>query len=131
MTAILVDHNIEGQAALLWSTLYTEGWLDLVPMRLIRFADIGLAYTTTDRALWHMVQNQGMLLLTANRNMDGPDSLEQTIREVVHATSLPVITISSVDRMVEMTYRARCAVRLTEIVLYLEHYLGIGRLFIP
>jgi len=29
MIMVLADHNIEGQATLLWSTLATSGWLDL------------------------------------------------------------------------------------------------------
>jgi hypothetical protein len=49
---ILVDHNIEGQAALLWSTLYADGWLDLVPMELIRFGDVNLEHNSTDREVW-------------------------------------------------------------------------------
>jgi hypothetical protein len=128
---LLADHNIEGQSALLWATLTTEGWIDMIPMRLARFEDVGLARDSTDRDVWHFVQVQGMLLLTANRNMDGEDSLEQTIRNENRAQSLPVITISKIDQMVESSYRVRCAIRLAEIVLYLPDYLGTGRLFIP
>lgn len=128
---MLVDQNIEGQAALLWSTLHTEGWLDLVSMHLSRFSDIGLARNSTDRVIWRAAQSHQMLLLAANRNMQGEDSLEQTIRENNQVTSLPVITISDVDRMAEATYRERCATRLAEIVIYLNDYLGAGRLFIP
>jgi hypothetical protein len=29
----LADHNLEGQAVLLWGTLATEGWLTLLPLR--------------------------------------------------------------------------------------------------
>ena len=128
---ILVDHNIEGQAALLWSMLHTLGWLDLVPMRMVRFSDVNLARSSNDRDIWHFVQAQQMILLTANRNMDGPDSLEQTIRDANQWTSLPVITISDADQLLDITYRERCATRLTEIVLYVNDYLGVGRLFIP
>ncbi len=78
-----------------------------------------------------MAQAHYLLLLTANRNMQGGDSLEQTIREENQETSLPVITISNVERMVEATYRAQCTARLAEIVIYLDNYLGSGRLFIP
>jgi hypothetical protein len=47
------------------------------------------------------------------------------------AAALPIITISNVERLVEAGYRERCADRLTEIVVYLNDYLGTGRLFIP
>jgi hypothetical protein len=77
------------------------------------------------------VQTRGLLLLTVNRNMREPDSLEQTIREENTATSLPVITIGSPDRLDEKSYREACAVRLVEIVLDLEDYRGTGRIYIP
>lgn len=131
MISLLADHNIEGQAALLWSTLHTEGWLDIIPMRLVRFVDANIAHDSPDRLIWHVSQDQQMLLLTANRNMQDADSLEQTIREDNQVTSLPVITVSDVDRMVEASYREQCAARLAEIVIYLDNYLGAGRLFIP
>jgi hypothetical protein len=54
--------------------------------------------------------------------MQGEDSLEQTIREENTPVSLPVVTISDGRRMVEKTYRERCAVRLLEIVLDLDNY---------
>jgi hypothetical protein len=129
--AVLVDHNIEGQAALLVSTLVTEGWLEPGLFELITFADLGLSYASRDRAVWQFVQERGMLLLTGNRNMDGEDSLEQTIRDENQATSLPVITIADVDRIIEKTYREQCATRLAEIVFDLDDYLGAGRLYIP
>ncbi len=100
-------------------------------MRLMRFEDVALAHDSTDREVWRLVQARGMLLLTANRNMDGEDSLEQTIRAENTSTALPVITISTIGRMVEAPYRIRCATRLAEIVIYLSNYLGTGRLFIP
>lgn len=131
MIAVLADHNIEGQAALLWSALATEGWLDLVSLRLVYFTQVNLALDSSDRDVWHFAQAQRMLLLTGNRNMDGDDSLAQAIQEANQPTSLPVITISRAERMVETIYRLQCATRLAEIVLYLDDYLGTGRLYIP
>ena len=72
-----------------------------------------------------------MLLLTANRRMQGAHTLEHTIREENTPTSFPVLTIGNADRMLEKTYRERCAIRLVEIGLDLENYLGTGRVFIP
>src|SRR5258706_14767369 len=126
MITILVDHNIEGQAALLWSTFATEGWLDLTGFQLITFADVGLSFRSSDRVVWEFVQAQRMLLLTGNRNMEGDNSLEQTIRDQNNATALPIITIGNIDRLVEYSYRERCATRLAYIGLYLEDYIGTG-----
>jgi hypothetical protein len=72
-----------------------------------------------------------MYVLTDNRNMEGDDSLEQTIRDENTAASLPVMTIGRVERLSERSYREACAARLLEIVLYPEDHVGAGRLFIP
>ena len=131
MITILVDHNVEGQAMLLLGALATAGWLELGPLRLITFTQAGLAYHSGDREVWRFAQDKGWLLLTANRRMQGEDSLEQTIREESTPASLPVMTISDGRRMVEKMYRERCAVRLLEIVLDLDNYRGVGRVFLP
>ena len=131
MITVLADHNIEGQATLLWSTLATSGWLDLDLLHLMTFADAGVPLASSDRAVWRFVQAHGMLLLTGNRNMDDADSLEQTIREENHPAALPVVTIGNLDRMVERSYREACVDRLIEIGLYLDNYRGVGRIYIP
>ena len=63
--------------------------------------------------------------------MEGVDSLEQTIRDEGHVTALPVITIGRAERMSEHIYREQCATRLLEIIIDLEDYRGVGRIFIP
>jgi len=131
MITILADRDVEGQVFLLWGTLSATGWLELLPMRLVRFADVGLPYDSTDREVWRFAQASQMLLLTNNRNMEGVGSLEQTIRAEGHVTALPVITIGRSERMSEGTYREQCATRLLEIIVDLEDYRGVGRIFIP
>jgi len=131
MITVLVDHNMEGQAILLWGVLAAKGWLDLVPLRLMTFGEVGLPFDSDDRTVWRFVQAQRMLLLTDNRSMKGPDSLEQTIREEHTSTTLAVITIGSLNRIDEPAYRERCATRLVEIALDLDAYAGVPRLFIP
>lgn len=128
---VLVDHNLKGQALVLWGTLAAEGWLDLFPLRLVTFEEVGLPINSNDRAVWRFAQAKGMILLTGNRSRKGPDSLEQTIREENTVSSLPVITVASVARLDERSYREQFASRLVEIVLDLNNYLGTGRLFIP
>jgi predicted nuclease of predicted toxin-antitoxin system len=131
MSAILVDHDIEGQAMLLWAQISSEGWPDLFPLRFVRFIDVDLPYSSTDREVWRFAQQNDMVLLTGNRNMKDEDSLEKTIRDENRLTSLPVLTVGNVDRMVQKEYRDRCQSRLLEIVLYLDNYIGAGRIFIP
>lgn len=128
---ILVDHDIEGLAVVLWGTLVVEGWLELVPLELLRFTDVGLPLNSSDRSVWRFAQANGMILLTNNRNMTGEDSLEQTLREENTETSLPILTIGNVDRLDEKEYREQCVSRLVDIVLDLDNYLGTARMFIP
>lgn len=97
MTTILVDHNIEGQAGLIWDTLSKEGWLKLFSIQLITLEQVGLPYESNDREIWRFAQKNKMVLLTANRRMKGEDNLEQVIREENTEKSLPVITISNAN----------------------------------
>lgn len=131
MITVLADPNLEGQAQLLWGTLMAEGWLELCPIKLATFTQVGLPEDTNDRQVWRFAQTQGMILLTGNRRMTGEDSLEQTLREENLRTSLPVVTIGNLDRMTETLYRRRCLKKLLDIVLDLENYRGTGRIFIP
>ncbi len=98
---------------------------------MVRFIDIDLAITSTDRIVWRFVQAQQMFLLTGNRNMDGDDSLEQTIRDENHVGALPIFTVGRVDRMAERQYRIECVNRIIEVLLDLDNFRGVGRVFIP
>jgi hypothetical protein len=71
MLPFLIDYNLTGDAVLLYSS---------------------------DRVVWQFAQTNQMILITANRNMKGDDSLEQTIREDNTPTSLPILTIGNPDR---------------------------------
>jgi Domain of unknown function (DUF5615) len=127
----LIDHNIEGQSLMLFGSITSEGWLDALTIRFVGFDEVELPITSSDRVVWRFAQENQMILLTANRSMKGEDSLEQVLREECLPTSLPVVTLANVDRIVEREYREECVDRLIEIALYLENYLGVSRLFIP
>lgn len=131
MRTILVDHDIEGQVLILWGVLAAEGWLELCPLALVTLVQVGLPVDSSDRTVWRFAQVHRMILLMHNRDMNDADSLEQTIREENTPTSLPVITLGRAERLRESAYRERCVVRLIEIALEIEQYLGTGRLFIP
>ena len=128
---ILLDHHMKKQGILLWGTLENVGWLALLEIPMLTFADVGLPVNSSDRDVWQFSQKNHLILLTANRNSDGEDSLERTIRDFNQPTSLPVVTISILDRLEERYFREQCAERLVEIVLNIENYLGIGRIYIP
>jgi len=128
---ILVDHDIEGQAELLWGLISVQGWLEIMDLELLTFADVGLSVNSSDREVWRFAQANRMILLTNNRNMDDEDSLEQTIRDENSITSLPVLTVGNVRRFPDRSYREQCAAQLLEIVMDIERHLGRGRVFIP
>lgn len=131
MIIILSDHDIEGHAHSIIGVLGAEGWLDMVDLRLVTFAEVDLPLNSPDQAVWHFAQENGMILLTNNRNMDGADSLEQTLRDENTPTSLPVVTIANVGRLSEKHYREKCAFQLLEIALELSKHLGRSRVYIP
>jgi hypothetical protein len=81
MMNFLIDYNLTGDAVLFWGTLSAEGWLDLLTIRFFTFQEVGLPMDSSDRVVWQFAQTNQMILITANRNMKGDDSLEQTIRE--------------------------------------------------
>ncbi|HQV95171.1 MAG TPA: hypothetical protein PLA27_12030 [Anaerolineales bacterium] len=127
----LLDHHLKKQGILLWATMGGEGWLKLLEIPMLTFSDVGLLINSSDRSVWRFAQEKQLILLTGNRNSEGEDSLEQTIRNENTPSSLPVVTVSVVSRMEERAYREQCAERLVEIVLNIENYLGIGRVYIP
>jgi hypothetical protein len=128
----LIDHNLEGHALILLGNIANQGWLELLPIRFVTFKEMELSIDSSDRMVWRIAQANQMILMTANRSMKGEESLEQVLREENTPNSLPVITIGSLDRLLdERDYRNRCVDRLLEILLDIENYMGVGRLFIP
>lgn len=128
---VLLDHHLKKQGILLWATMGSEGWLKLLDIPMLTFEDVRLPIDSRDRDVWRFAQEKRLILLTGNRNKDGLDSLEQTIRDENTSESLPVVTIGITERLEERAYREQCAERLVEIILNIENYLGIGRIYIP
>ncbi len=128
----LIDHNLKGHALVLFGAIASQGWLDIVSIQFVTFAEIDLPINSDDRVVWRLAQENQMILLTANRSMKGKNSLEQVMREDNTALSLPVITIGNADRLLnDSEYRERCVERLIEIVLNIDDYRGSMRIFIP
>ena len=128
----LIDHNLKGHALVFFGAIASQGWLDIVPIRFVTFAEMELSTDSDDRVVWRLAQNGQMILLTANRSMKGKDSLEQVMREENTSASLPVITIGNADRLLnDFEYRGQCVESLIEIVLDIDGYRGARRVFIP
>ncbi|ESA37330.1 acp s-malonyltransferase [Leptolyngbya sp. Heron Island J] len=128
----LIDHNLKGHALVFFGAIASQGWLDIVSIQFVTFDELDLPTDSDDRVVWRLAQQKQMVLLTANRSMKGKDSLEQVMREESTDKSLPVITISNADRLLnDPDYRERCVESLIEIALSLDSYRGARRVFIP
>jgi hypothetical protein len=128
----LIDHNLKGHALVLFGAIASQGWLDVLPIQFVNFAEVDLAIDSNDRVVWRLAQEKRMILLTANRSMKGKDSLEQVMREESTSESLPVFTIANADRLLnDVDYRGRCVESLIEITLDIDSYRGSRRIFIP
>jgi hypothetical protein len=122
---------MEGRARLLFKTLKKDGWVDLLNLEFIYFADIGLSIKAGDDEIWRLAQSRGMIILTNNRNNEDETSLTAIISRENTETSLPVVTVGDADRLKESNYRQAVALGMAEVLFYLENYLGTGRVFIP
>lgn len=101
MQGLLADVNVQGHLSFLRRVLED---LDLWPalaelgLQLVTFRDLGLPMDLDDRQLWNGCQRQGWVLLTENRNHEGPDSLQATLTDSWHAGHLPVLTLANKAR---------------------------------
>ena len=135
MKAILADHNLLGHVWALITVLRAEPWKEFweaLALQVYTFPLLGLAPETPDAELWRLCQREQAVLLTANRNHDGPDSLEAVIRAESRPDSLPVFTIVDARRlMLSREYADRVAERLLGYLLDIDAVRGTGRLFLP
>jgi len=130
---ILSDENCDGHAEAIFHALERLGFDALLKLELKTFEQVGLKQATADEQVWRFCQENYYLLLTGNRTAKaGTDSLELTIRHLVTAISLPVLTIGDLKRVLrDRKYCERCAARLAEIVIDLEErHLGVARLYL-
>jgi hypothetical protein len=128
---ILIDHNIEGFAPLLLGVLAKEGWVELLQLQFLYFSETTLPVDSDDTTVWRYVQSVGALLLTSNRNRQNDTSLQATIERENHLVALPVLTLSHPEHLWVPAYRLQVALKIAEIIIYLDHYRGTGRLYVP
>jgi hypothetical protein len=93
---------------------------------------VGLPLDASDALIWRTCQREELVLITGNRNHEGPDSLEATIRNENQEDSLPVITISDTGRMLQdRLYAEKVAERLLDYLMRIDEVRGTGRLYVP
>ena len=135
MILLLADVNIEGHVARLTGLMRSQYWRELwddLDIRPRTFANVGLSTDDTDETVWLACQQQGLHLVTNNRNDNGPDSLEATIRTRNTENSLPVFTISDAEQVFRSKgYADRVVETLFDYLLRIDTLRGTGRLFLP
>src|SRR5688572_16068380 len=135
MPAIVGDSNIQGQVKVLVAYLERSTWQDVwnrLHLPLLTFPEVGLEEDSRDSFVWEVCQREQIVLGTGNRNADGPDSLEATLRSRLAADSLPVFTISDPQRFLSSRdYAEKVAERLLDYLLDLDNCRGTGRLYLP
>ena len=101
-------------------------------LTLVTFEELGLDRQASDAELWRVCQREQIVLITNNRNADGPDSLELIVRDENQPGSLPVFTLASAERIrTDNTYAEKTAERLLEYLVYLNEIRGAGRIYLP
>ena len=130
-TTILLDHDVEGHAKYLQAGLRETGWDRDVTVTFVHLHDLGLSNDSSDQDIWRFAQRHRLLLITSNRNQENETSLQATIERENTPEALPVLTLSQANRLLLPDYRQQAVHKLVEIIIYLENYLGIGRIYIP
>jgi hypothetical protein len=135
MRGILADINVGKQRRAIMAIWVSDAWRDLWNgLRLVveSFPTLGLSEDSSDAVIWRTCQDRQLVLITANRNKDGPDSLEAVIRAENHADSLPVVTIGNAGRVLkDNLYAEKVAERLLEYLIRIDELRGAGRLYVP
>ena len=135
MIALVADINIQGHVVRLVNRMQGKDWRDFwdyLKLRLMTFSEVELSPDDTDATIWRCCQERQLYLITNNRNDDGPESLEATIRERNGPMSLPVFTIGDADRLLaDSDYANRVVDRLLQYLLDRENIHGTGRLYLP
>jgi hypothetical protein len=132
---LLADVNIQGHIDAMVRRMQSEPWIGFwnhLELSYLSFADLGLSPSDSDAVVWHRCQERRAFLLTNNRNDDGPDSLEATIRAYNTPQSIPVFTVGDADRLKnEREYSERVIWTLLDYLLEIDNLYGAGRLFLP
>jgi hypothetical protein len=133
--AVLGDISIQGHVLALVTVLESAAWRWIwasLNLSILTFHDLNLAPDTPDDELWRLCQREQIILITANRNADAPNSLETTIRNESTPHSLPVFTIASADHVLHSgAYAERVVEKLLEYLLDIDNFRGTGRLYLP
>jgi hypothetical protein len=135
MRGILADINVGKQLRAILAIWAGETWRDFwndLRLSVANFRALGLAFDSSDAIVWRTCQKKELVLITGNRNKRGPNSLEATIQGENQFDSLPVITISNADRVLQdRFYAEKVAESLLDYLMRIDEVRGAGRLYVP
>ena len=135
MRGIVADNNVRGQVSYLVARMQAAPWRDFwrdLHLELLQLEDVGLDATASDLVVWQRCQAESLALITGNRPLSGPDSLEATIRMHNTADCLPVFTLADA-RNVETSraYTDAIVESLLDYLQRIDEVRGTGRLYLP
>jgi hypothetical protein len=132
---IVPDANCEGHFRALLRLLHNESrreFWHFLNLAVLTFEELGLSPDASDREVWETCQQREVVLITANRTADSPDSLEVVIQTSNTPQSLPVLTLANVERIRrDREYANQVADRLLDNLFDIESFRGVGRVFVP
>jgi hypothetical protein len=135
MQGILADINVGRQRRAILRIRTSDTWRDLwdaLGLQVFDFSMLGLSDRSPDSLIWRTCQRERLVLITANRNQDGPESLEATIRDENQPDSLPVVTIANAKRVLsERAYAERVAESILDYLIRIDEFRGTGRIYAP
>jgi hypothetical protein len=135
MQGLIADNDILGQMKILIHLLFSDSWSDIwlglnLPIR--TFNDLDLEPDVSDAVLWHACQAKQIVLITGNRNKEGPESLETTIQKFNSPNSLPVLTLADPKLVSQSSaYASRVVETMLQYLLEMDNVRGTGRLYLP
>ena len=135
MPGVMADNDVERQFQVLLGIMQgdalAEFWSDAC-LSVCTFESLGLPRDLPDRDLWQICQKNEIVLVTGNRNQQGPASLEGAIRELNTPQSLPVITLANPRRVLDnKAYAQHTAEKLLVYLVFRDKLRGSGRLYVP
>jgi len=135
MASIAADFNNEGHVARIVARMQSPEWIEYwheIKMDCVSLSELGVSRDALDSEIWDFCQRLEIVLITINRNDDGPYSLEATIRAKNDLTCLPVLTLRNSDRVLTSGHYLDDVVEsLFDKLLTLDERRGAGRLFLP
>jgi hypothetical protein len=135
MRGILGDINAAKHVRALVSVWTSDAWRERwngLGLSVAGFPALGLTYNSSDALIWRTCHREGLVLITGNRNDDGPDSLEAVIQNENRLDSLPVMTLADPDRVLrDRDYVEKVAERLLEHLFAIDTFRGAGRIYVP